>query len=113
MTAQDAYRHGSEGIHKALELDGTLAEAHSTLGFLEWRYSWDWQAAEREFRYAVDRNPNYVEGRESLLWYFAWNGRHDEALAEIQKIRSVDPPYPFTSPDELRVSYHHLDYNPL
>jgi len=113
MPPQDAYRHGSEAIHKALELDGTLAEAHSTLGFLEWRYSWDWQAAEREFRYAVDRNPNYVEGRESLLWYFAWSGRRDEALAEMQKIRSVDPAYPFTSLDELGVYYHQRDYKSL
>src|SRR5258707_7666004 len=77
MPPQDAYRHGSEAIHKALELDGTLAEAHSTLGFLEWRYSWDWQTAEREFRYAVDRNPNYVEGRQSVVLYFAWSGRRD------------------------------------
>ncbi len=45
MPPQDAYRHGSEAIHKALELDGTLAEAHSTLGFIEWRYSWEWVAS--------------------------------------------------------------------
>jgi len=113
MPPQDAYRHGSEAIHKALELDATLAEAHSTLGFLEWRYSWDWQTAEREFRYAVDRNPNYVEGHESLVWYLAWSGRRDEALAELEKIRALDSAYPLASIDESGVYYYQRDYKSL
>jgi Tfp pilus assembly protein PilF len=58
MPPQDAYRHGSEAVHKALELDDTLYEAHSTLGYLDWQFGWDWQAAEREIRHAVDLNPN-------------------------------------------------------
>jgi eukaryotic-like serine/threonine-protein kinase len=110
---QDAYRRGSDAIHKALELDATLGEAHSTLGFLDWRYSWDWQAAEREFRYAVDLNPNYVEGRESLVWYLAWMGRRDEALAEVEKIRALDPAYPLASIDESGIYYHQRDYKSL
>jgi eukaryotic-like serine/threonine-protein kinase len=113
LPPQDAYRHGSEAIHKALELDGTLGEAHSSLGYLDWQYSWDWLAAEREIRRAIDLNPNYVEGRVSLVWYLAWSGRRDEALAEIQRIRSVDPVYPFTSLDESGVYYHQRDYKSL
>jgi len=110
---QEAYRHGSEAIRKALELDGTLGEAHSSLGYLDWNYSWDWQAAEREFRHSIDLNPNYVEGRIALVWYLAWSGRRDEALAEVQKIRSLDPAYPFTSLDESGVYYHERDYKSL
>jgi tetratricopeptide (TPR) repeat protein len=113
MPPQDAYRHGSEAIHKALELDGTLGEAHSSLGYLDWQYSWDWQAAEREFRHAVDLNPNYEEGHTALVWYLAWSGRRDQALAEAQKIRSLDPAYPFTSFDESGVYYHQRDYKSL
>jgi tetratricopeptide (TPR) repeat protein len=101
LPPQDAYRHGSEAIHKALELDATLGEAYSTLGYLDWQYSWDWQAAEREIRHSIDLNPNYVEGRISLIWYLAWSGRRDEALAEVQKIRSIDPTYPLTSFDAI------------
>jgi TolB-like protein/DNA-binding winged helix-turn-helix (wHTH) protein len=48
MPPQDAYRHGSEAVHKALQLDESLGEAHGTLGYLNWRYDWDWQAAERD-----------------------------------------------------------------
>jgi len=113
LPPQDAYRHGSEAIHKALELDATLGEAYSTLGYLDWQYSWDWQAAEREIRHSIDLNPNYVEGRISLIWYLAWSGRRDEALAEVQKIRSIDPTYPLTSVDESGVYYHQRDYKSL
>jgi TolB-like protein/Tfp pilus assembly protein PilF len=113
MPPQEAYRHGREAIHKALELDQTLGEAHSTLGYLDWRYGWDWPAAERELRQAVDLNPNYVEGHETLVWYLAWSGRREEALAEVEKIRSLDPAYPITSLDESGVYYHQRDYKSL
>ena len=88
LPPQDAYRQASEAVHRALQLDETLGEAHTTLGYLHWRYSWDWRAAEREFRHAVDSNPNYIEGHESLLWYLAWSGRRDEALADISSKRT-------------------------
>jgi serine/threonine protein kinase/tetratricopeptide (TPR) repeat protein len=113
MPPQDAYRHASEAIHKALELDGTLPEAHATLGYLNWRYGWDWQAAEKELRYAVDQNPNYVEGRVTLGWYLAWSGRRDEALAEAQKILQVDPVFPSISLQESGVYYQQRDYKSL
>jgi serine/threonine protein kinase/tetratricopeptide (TPR) repeat protein len=113
MPPQDAYRHGSEAVHKALELDDTLAQAHSTLGYLDWQYAWDWQAAEREIRRAVDLNPNYVEGRVTLTWYLAWSGRRDEALAEVQKILRLDPVFPYIALQEAGIYYHLRDYKSL
>jgi TolB-like protein/DNA-binding winged helix-turn-helix (wHTH) protein len=110
---QDASRYGSEAIHKALQIDETLGEAHSSLGFLNWQYGWDWQTAQKEMRYAVDLDPNYVEGHITLVWYLAWSGRRDEALAESQKIRSLDPAYPLASFDESGVYYHQRDYKSL
>jgi TolB-like protein/DNA-binding winged helix-turn-helix (wHTH) protein/Tfp pilus assembly protein PilF len=110
---EEAYRHGSEAIDKALQLDEALGEAHTALGYLNWQYSWDWQTAEREFRYAVDLNPNYIEGHQSLVWYLAWSGRPREALAEVEKIRRLDPAYPFTFLDESGVYYHQRDYKSL
>jgi eukaryotic-like serine/threonine-protein kinase len=110
---QDAYRHGSDAVRRALQLDDTLGEAHSTLGYLNWQYSWDWPAAERELRRALDLNPNYLEGHISLVWYLAWSGRHDEAMSEIHQILSLDPAYPFTSFDESGVYYHQRDYKSL
>jgi TolB-like protein/DNA-binding winged helix-turn-helix (wHTH) protein/Tfp pilus assembly protein PilF len=113
MPPQDAYRHGSDAVQKALQLDPTVGEAHSTLGYLNWQYRWDWQAAERELRRAADLNPNYVEGHETLVWYLAWSRRRDEALAEVQKIRALDPAYPYASVDESGVYYHQRDYKSL
>ena len=47
---------------KALALDDTLAEAHASLAGVLYRYDWDWQGAEREFRLALELEPNYAEG---------------------------------------------------
>lgn len=113
IAPQDAYRHGSDAIHKALQLDESLGEAHSSLGYLEWQFAWDWQAAEKELRYAVDLNPNYMDGHESLLWYLAWNGQRDEALREIEKIRQLDPVYPILPFETAGVYYHQRDYRSL
>jgi TolB-like protein/Tfp pilus assembly protein PilF len=113
MPPDDAYRYGREAVRKALELDETLGEAHTSLGYLDWQYSWEWQAAEREIRRGVDINPNYVEGRIMLVWYLAWSGRRDEALAEVQKILQLDPVFPYTSLRESNVYYHQRDYKSL
>ena len=96
-----------------MQLDESLGEAHSTLGYLNWQYDWDWQAAERELRHAIDLNPNYVEGHIALVWYLAWSGRRDAALAEVQKIRTLDPAYPDTLIHESGVYYHQRDYKSL
>ena len=113
IAPQEAYRQGSEAIHKALQLDEALGEAHTSLGYLEWRYAWDWEAAEKELRYAVELNPNSIDGHESLLWYLAWTGRRDQALAEADKIRRLDPVYPILPLEAAGVYYHQRDYNSL
>jgi eukaryotic-like serine/threonine-protein kinase len=110
VSPQDSYRRGKEVIHKALELDETLAEAHGTLAFLNWQWDWDWRTAEDEYRYALNLNPNSVEVRVPLAWYLGWRGRRDEALAEVAKIRAIDPPNPYTFLDEAAIYYHLRDY---
>jgi eukaryotic-like serine/threonine-protein kinase len=110
---QDSYRRGKEVIHKALELDQTLAEAHGTLAFLNWQWDWNWRTAEDEYRYALNLNPNSVDVRVGLAWYLGWRGRRDEALAEVAKIRELDPPNPYTFLDEAAIYYHLRDYRAL
>jgi hypothetical protein len=48
----------------------------------------------------VDLNPNYIEGHETLIWYLAWSGRRDEALSEVEKMRRLDPVFPFIHLEE-------------
>ena len=110
---QEAYRHGTEALHKALQLDEALGAAHSTLGYLEWQYGWDWQTAEKEMRYAIDVSPNDRDIRETLGWYLAWSGRRDEALAAMEKMRQLDPIDPQTFFMELGIDYHSRDYKSL
>jgi serine/threonine-protein kinase len=67
---------------KAIELDETLAEAHTSLAWVTFIYDWDWRAAEREFRRAIELNPRYSTARQWYAWYLMAMGRLDEALAE-------------------------------
>jgi tetratricopeptide (TPR) repeat protein len=111
LPPQDAYRQANAAVQKALELDQGLSEAHATVGMLNWQYRWDWPAAEKELRNAL--NSNYVEGDESLVWYLAWSGRREEAQAEVEKMRALDPVYPSLFIQELGIDYHQRDYKSL
>jgi serine/threonine-protein kinase len=76
---------------RALELDDSLAEAHSPLGVVAMLWDWDWAEAERCFRRALELNPDYVP---TLLWYsflLTIRGRHDESLATVQHAAEVEP----------------------
>jgi tetratricopeptide (TPR) repeat protein len=86
-----AYRSAEKAIHKALELDDSIGEAHDTLGLLSWRYKWDWDAAEREFTRAIALAPSYSCAHEDYSEYLSFLGRRAEALAEIAKSIELDP----------------------
>jgi eukaryotic-like serine/threonine-protein kinase len=75
---------------KALQIDPDSAEAHAALGFVR-HYDWRWEEAEREFRRAIELNPNYPLPR---VWYaqmLSSRGRFDEALREAYIGRELDP----------------------
>jgi tetratricopeptide (TPR) repeat protein len=104
---------GQRSHSKSLTVDQALSEAHGSLGYLNWQFAWDWPAAEKELHYAVELNPNSIEGHETLVWFLAWSGRHEEALAEVEKMRQLDAAYPFIPLQESGVYYHHRDYKSL
>jgi eukaryotic-like serine/threonine-protein kinase len=76
---------------KAIELDETLAEAHTSLGLVKLRYGWDWAGAEQSFKRAIELNPQYAPAYQWLSDYFMAMGRNDEAIAEIKLAREADP----------------------
>jgi TolB-like protein len=76
---------------RALALDSTLAESHTSLGFIEMFVDRDWAEAERSFDRAIALNPSYVQGRLFRAWLYMLTGRADEALAEIEQARALDP----------------------
>ncbi|MGC1223916.1 MAG: tetratricopeptide repeat protein, partial [Candidatus Sulfotelmatobacter sp.] len=77
---------------KALQLDSTLSEAHTSLAAVKVLHDWDWQGAEQEFRRAIELNPNFARAHH---WYgnllLGPEGRHEEAVAELERARELDP----------------------
>jgi len=76
---------------KALEMDDSLAEAHTSLAYARWLADLDWVTAEREFRRALELKLSYVPAHQWYAEYLAAMGRHDEALAEIRRAQQLDP----------------------
>lgn len=87
----EGYPRAKAAVLRALEIDDTLAEAHASLAHLHLRYDWDWAAAGREFRRAIELNPNYAVAHHWYAVYLTAMGRHDEALAEGRRAHEIDP----------------------
>jgi TolB-like protein/DNA-binding winged helix-turn-helix (wHTH) protein/Tfp pilus assembly protein PilF len=76
---------------RALEIDDTLAEAHSSLAVIRWQHDWDWSSAEREFKRAVELNPNSAVVHNEYMGYLASVGRLDQSIAEGRLAQQLDP----------------------
>ncbi len=91
MPPKEAFPKAKEAANKALEMDPELADAHATLGFVNFYFDWDGLAAENEFRHALNSNPNYAMAH---AWYaedLAAMGRFPEASAESKRAQDADP----------------------
>jgi TolB-like protein/DNA-binding winged helix-turn-helix (wHTH) protein/Tfp pilus assembly protein PilF len=91
LPRRDAMNNARSIARKALELDPTLAEAHTSLAFVLMHYDWDFTAAEREFLRAIDLNPNYATAHQWYAVNLAVSGRMDAALAELRHAQELDP----------------------
>ena len=76
---------------KALEMDDSLAEAHTSLAYARWLGDLDWSGAEREFRRALDLSSSYVMAHEWYAEYLAALGRYDEAIGSARRAQQIDP----------------------
>ena len=88
---REAFPKAKAAALKALELDSSLAEGHAALGFVLFYGDWDWTAAERELKHAIELRPGYVISHHWYAEYLAAMGRHDEAIAEIRHAQELDP----------------------
>ena len=96
---------------RALQIDENLAEAHTALALIAENYDWDWQTAGREFRRAIELNPNYPTAHHWYAEYLAWQGRFDEALAESDRARQLDPLSLIISTDHAAILYYSGQYD--
>jgi TolB-like protein/DNA-binding winged helix-turn-helix (wHTH) protein/Flp pilus assembly protein TadD len=89
LSPREAIPDAEASARKALELDGTSAVAHRTLGSILTNFYWQWDEAEKEFQRARELNNNMVdEGRTAT---FIEAGRFDEAIAAAESARKLDP----------------------
>jgi len=91
IPADEALTRGKAAALKALELDDGLASAHYVLATAHTWYDWDWLSAEREFRRALVLDPNDALGRNWHGGYLSLRRRHQEAIAEHERARDLDP----------------------
>ena len=91
MSPSEAYPRALAAAQRAVELDETSAEAHNSLAFPTFWWSWRAATAEREFKRALQLNPNFVRGHHWYATYLLASHRHVEALAEIDQAQRLDP----------------------
>lgn len=91
----ETYPRAKAAALKALEIDPTLAEAYTSLGFFNLLYDWDWSAAERVFRRAIQLNPGYASAHDGYGFFFKVTGQCDAAVTECKCAQKLDPLSPF------------------
>jgi TolB-like protein/DNA-binding winged helix-turn-helix (wHTH) protein len=91
LPPSETFPHAREAISKALDLDDSLAEAHTSLAFVKLYYDRDWTRAELEFRRGIDLNPNYANGHHWYAEFLSLAGRHKQAIEESEHARELDP----------------------
>jgi serine/threonine protein kinase/Tfp pilus assembly protein PilF len=91
MLPREAWPKAKEAAVKALEIDDTLGEAHAALGSVKYLYDWDWAAAERELKRAIELNPNDEVAHTVYAYYLHSMGRADEGLAEMKRAYELNP----------------------
>ncbi len=91
VPSKDTLPQSQAAATKALELDETLAEPHATLAFIHTWYDWDWSAAEREAKRAIELNPNWSFGHIAYAQMLSVTGRSQEAIAEGARAVELDP----------------------
>jgi Tfp pilus assembly protein PilF len=91
LEPREAFRRAKTAAAKAIELDGTLGEAHTSLAFVLDSYDWDWAAAQREYQRAIELNPGYATAHHWYSWRLVVTGRTAQAIGEMRKAENLDP----------------------
>jgi TolB-like protein/Flp pilus assembly protein TadD len=111
LAPAEVFPKARAAAEKSLEFDESLAEAHASLAYIRAYYEWDWTAAEREFRRALELRPSYADAHFSYSRFLAAAGRMDEAVAEIRRARDLDPRSPSLKANQALLSYFGGQYD--
>jgi len=88
---KDGFPKAKDAAIKALEIDETLAEAHTSLAFIKFRWDWNRVESEREFQQAIKLKPSYAPAHQWYSSYLVALERFDEAIAEAKRTQELEP----------------------
>ena len=88
---KSSYEAARSLISQALQLDPNSAPAHRELGWIDWRYEWNFAAADKEFRKSLELNPNDAGTEETYALFLKSAGSYNEALAHSAAGRELNP----------------------
>lgn len=91
VAPSEAFPQARRAAEQALALDEALAEAHTSLAFVKEAYDWDWVGAEREYRRALELDPNYASAHHRYGMFLCMMARCDRGLLELEQARRLDP----------------------
>ena len=91
VAPNEAFPRVYEYANKALKIDSTLAEAYATLGDYYTFYLWNWKEAERNFKHALEINPNSSMSHTDYSIFLLVTGRFEEAIYEAKRAQELDP----------------------
>ena len=91
LAPREALPRAEAAAVKALQLDDTLGEAHTSLAFCFDVFDWDLKSAEAEFRRAIELNPSYATAHHWYAWHLSLSGSNVNAIAEMKKAKNLDP----------------------
>jgi eukaryotic-like serine/threonine-protein kinase len=99
LSPQVAMPKAKDYALRALAIDDTLSDAQTTLADVKFNADWDWQGAEKQFKRAIELNPNDAEAHRAFSVFLSAMGRPQEALTEIQTAQRLNPLSLITSSD--------------
>lgn len=88
---RESFERGMEAAQRALELDPELAEPYTSLGTIHTSYTWDWARGEKAYLRALGLNPSSAAAHKGYGELLSFQGRHDEAIAELTRAVELDP----------------------
>lgn len=91
LAPDDSFPMARNAAAKAMELDNSRAEAHASLAHVLTFYYWDWDEAEREYKRAIELNPEYATAHQWYGLHLAAMGRMEEAIKEFKIAQHLDP----------------------
>jgi TolB-like protein/serine/threonine protein kinase/Tfp pilus assembly protein PilF/class 3 adenylate cyclase/alpha-beta hydrolase superfamily lysophospholipase len=107
----ESFPKGKAAALRAQEIDGSLAEARTSLAYIRYQYEWDFSGAESEYRKSIELDPNYATAHQWYAIELAGLGRMDEAIREITRAQEIDPTSLIANVNAGWIFYHARQYD--